>query len=92
MSEVRFARSGNVDIAYRVVGDGPVDLVYVQGSLTHLEVNWELPQFRRYCEGLAEFTRLVCFDKRGSGLDFEDRGTAELKGIPGEWRLFAVVD
>jgi class 3 adenylate cyclase len=79
MSEVRFARSGDVDIAYRVVGDGPVDLVYVQGSLTHLEANWELPQFRRYCERLAEFTRLVCFDKRGMGMSDRVPGTATLE-------------
>jgi class 3 adenylate cyclase/esterase/lipase len=79
MSEVRFARSGDVDIAYRVVGDGPIDLVYVQGSLTHLEVNWELPQFRRYCEGLAEFTRLILFDKRGMGMSDRVPGTATLE-------------
>jgi class 3 adenylate cyclase len=79
VSEVRFARSGGVDIAYRVVGEGPVDLVYVQGSLTHLEVNWELPQFRRYCERLAEFTRLVCFDKRGMGMSDRVPGTATLE-------------
>jgi class 3 adenylate cyclase len=79
MSEVRFARSGDVDIAYRVVGDGPIDLVYVQGSLTHLEVNRELPQFRRYCEGLAEFTRLILFDKRGMGMSDRVPGTATLE-------------
>ena len=79
MTDIRFARSGDVDIAYRVVGDGPVDLVYVQGSLTHLEVNWELPQFRRYCEKLAEFTRLVCFDKRGMGMSDRVPGTATLE-------------
>jgi hypothetical protein len=53
MTEVAFARSGDVSIAYRVVGDGPVDLVYVQGAFTHLDVYWELPAFRRYCERLA---------------------------------------
>ena len=79
MSEVRFARSGDVDIAYRVVGDGPVDLVYVQGSLTHLEATWELPQFRRYCERLAEFTRLVLFDKRGMGMSDRVPGSATLE-------------
>ena len=61
-------RSGDVDIAYRVVGDGPVDLVYVQGAFTHLDVLWELPEFRRYCERLAEFSRLILFDKRGMGM------------------------
>jgi class 3 adenylate cyclase/pimeloyl-ACP methyl ester carboxylesterase len=79
VSEVRFARSGDVDIAYRVVGDGPLDLVYVQGSLTHLEATWELPQFRRYCERLAEFTRLVLFDKRGMGMSDRVPGTATLE-------------
>ena len=79
MTEIRFARSGDVDIAYRVVGDGPTDLVYVQGSLTHLDANWELPQFRRYCEGLAEFTRLILFDKRGMGMSDRVPGTATLE-------------
>ena len=79
MSEVRFARSGEVDVAYRVVGDGPIDLVYVQGSLTHLEANWELPQFRRYCERLAEFTRLVLFDKRGMGMSDRVPGATTLE-------------
>jgi class 3 adenylate cyclase len=79
MSEVRFARSGDVDIAYRVVGDGPVDLVYAQGASTHLEVCWELPQFRRYCERLAEFTRLILFDKRGMGMSDRVPGVTTLE-------------
>jgi class 3 adenylate cyclase len=75
---VRFARSGDVDIAYRVVGDGPIDLVYVQGALTHLDVFWEQPAFRRYCERLAEFTRLILFDKRGMGMSDRVPGAATL--------------
>lgn len=67
-SEVAFCRSGDVNIAYRVVGDGPVDLVYVQGACTHLDVNWEQPAFRRYCEHLGGFSRLILFDKRGMGM------------------------
>ena len=78
MSEVRFARSGDVDVAYRVVGDGPVDLVYAQGFMTHLEVYWELSQFRRYCERLAEFTRLILFDKRGMGMSDRVPGATTL--------------
>jgi len=65
---VRFARSGDVDIAYDVIGDGPIDLVYVEGAYTHLEVAWELPAYRHFCERLAEFTRLIRFDKRGMGM------------------------
>jgi len=68
VSEVAFAPSGDVHIAYRVVGDGPIDLVYAQGAFTHLDVYWEQPAFRRYCERLAEFTRLILFDKRGMGM------------------------
>ena len=68
MTDVAFAQSGDVSIAYRVVGDGPIDLVYVQGAFTHLDVYWEQPVFRRYCERLAEFTRVILFDKRGMGM------------------------
>ena len=78
MGEVAFARSGDVSIAYRVVGDGPVDLVYVQGAFTHLDVYWELPAFRRYCERLAEFSRLVLFDKRGMGMSDRVPGATPL--------------
>ena len=70
MTEVRFAHSGDIDIAYRVVGDGPIDLVYVEGAYTHLEISWELPQYRRWCERLAEFTRLITFDIRGMGMSY----------------------
>ena len=76
---MRFARSGDVDIAYRVVGDGPVDLVYAQGAYTHLEIYWELPQFRRYCERLGEFTRLILFDKRGMGMSDRVPGATTLE-------------
>jgi class 3 adenylate cyclase len=79
VTTVRFARSGDVYVAYRVVGDGPVDLVYVLGFITHLEVYWELPQFRRYCERLGEFTRLILFDKRGMGMSDRVPGATTLE-------------
>ena len=79
MTDVRIARSGDVDVAYRVVGDGPIDLVYAQGSLTHLEICWELPQFRRYCQRMAEFTRLILFDKRGMGMSDRVPGATTLE-------------
>ncbi len=79
MTEVRFARSGDIDIAYRVVGEGPVDLVYVEGAYTHLEIAWELPQYRRWCERLAEFTRLIVFDKRGMGMSDRVPGATTLE-------------
>ncbi len=79
MSDVRFAKSGDVHVAYRVVGEGPIDLVYAQGAFTHLEVEWELPAFRRYCERLADFTRLILFDKRGMGMSDRVPGATTLE-------------
>jgi pimeloyl-ACP methyl ester carboxylesterase len=64
----RYARSGDVSIAYQVVGDGPVDLVLVQGFATHLEIQWESPLFQHFFERIASFARLIIFDKRGTGL------------------------
>ncbi len=66
--ETRYAKSGDVHIAYQVVGDGPIDLVEVPGWLSHLEHSWEEPRFARYLLRLASFSRLIRFDKRGTGL------------------------
>jgi pimeloyl-ACP methyl ester carboxylesterase len=61
-----------------VLGDGPVDLVWVAGSVTHLGVLWEHPGYRHFCEQLASFSRLILFDKRGMGLSERTRaGTLE---------------
>ena len=76
--EVRYARSGDVHIAYQVLGEGDVDLVFVMGWLTNLETYWELPGYRRFMQRLAGFTRLILFDKRGMGLsDRSVMGTLE---------------
>jgi len=75
---VRYADSGGVEIAYQVLGDGPLDLVWVAGAVTHLGVLWEHPGYRRFCEQLASFSRLILFDKRGMGLSERSRiGTLE---------------
>ena len=66
--ETRYAKSGNVNIAYQVVGDGPFDLVHVPPFVSNLELQWEDPAERRYFERLASFSRLIMFDKRGTGL------------------------
>jgi class 3 adenylate cyclase len=66
--EVRFTRSGNVDLAYQVLGDGPLDLLVMIGWVSHLEVLWELPECRRFLERLAGMGRVALFDKRGTGL------------------------
>jgi pimeloyl-ACP methyl ester carboxylesterase len=66
--ETRYARSGDVNIAYQVVGEGPRDLVYVPGWISNVEMMWEQPPMARFLERLASFSRLVLFDKRGTGL------------------------
>src|SRR3954447_16270692 len=64
----RYTKSGDVNIAYQVIGEGPLDLVYVPGWVSHLEVRWELPNYARLLERLSSFSRLILFDKRGTGL------------------------
>ncbi|HEU4386703.1 MAG TPA: alpha/beta fold hydrolase [Blastocatellia bacterium] len=66
--ETRYARSGDLNIAYQVVGDGPLDLVFVMGWVSHLEYFWKEPSFARFLHRLASFSRLILFDKRGTGL------------------------
>src|SRR5690349_11219847 len=66
--ETRYARSGDVNIAYQVVGEGPRDLVYVPGWVSNVECFWEEPGVVRFLERLTSFTRLILFDKRGTGL------------------------
>jgi class 3 adenylate cyclase len=64
----QYALSGNVHIAYQIVGDGPVDLVYVPGWVSHVERAWESPDNARFLARLSSFSRLIMFDKRGTGL------------------------
>jgi class 3 adenylate cyclase len=66
--ETRYAKSGDVNIAYQVVGEGPLDLVFVMGWVSHLDYFWEEPLFARFLRRLASFSRLILFDKRGTGL------------------------
>ncbi len=66
--ETRYARSGDVNIAYQVVGDGPLDLLFVLGWVSNIELMWEAPILARLLERLASFSRLILFDKRGTGL------------------------
>ena len=78
---IRYARSGDVNVAYQVTGDGPFDLVLVPGFFSHLEIDWEYPGMARMLDRLGSFARLIRFDKRGTGLsdrtvglpDFETR-------------------
>src|SRR5919109_4513162 len=66
--ETRYARSGDVNIAYQVVGDGPLDLVLVHGWVHSFDAGWEIEPIARFYRRLASFSRLILFDKRGTGL------------------------
>ena len=67
-AETRYARSGDLRIAYQVHGDGPIDLVFAPGYLSHLEQNQWWPDYARFIEKMAAFSRLIIFDRRGTGL------------------------
>jgi pimeloyl-ACP methyl ester carboxylesterase len=107
--DTRYARNGDVSIAYQVLGSGP-DLVFLPSSVSQVEHLWAEPRLAQMLERLASFSRLILFDRRGSGLsdriepgplevqvdlvpgsqlEFEPRGTRELKGVPGDWQLYA---
>jgi class 3 adenylate cyclase/alpha-beta hydrolase superfamily lysophospholipase len=64
----RYARSGDASIAYQVIGDGGLDLLFLTGWITQIEQLWEAPANRRFLERLAAFGRLILFDSRGTGL------------------------
>jgi pimeloyl-ACP methyl ester carboxylesterase len=66
--ETRYAHSGEFSIAYQVVGEGDLDLVYIPGFASHLEVFWEEPRYSRFLHRLASFARLILIDRLGTGL------------------------
>ena len=77
--ETRYARSGDVSIAYQVVGDGPHDLVLVPGFISNVEYGWEEPGLAAFYRELASFSRLILFDKRGTGLSDRVAGVPTLE-------------
>jgi class 3 adenylate cyclase len=66
--DIRYARNGDVSLAYQVTGEGPLDLVFVSGFVSHQEIMWEEPGAARMAERLASFSRLIRYDKRDQGL------------------------
>jgi class 3 adenylate cyclase len=75
----RYARSGDVSIAYQVIGDGPFDVVFVPPGTSHVELGWEVPGMRLFKEGIASFARLIFFDKRGTGMSDRVAGAPTLE-------------
>jgi pimeloyl-ACP methyl ester carboxylesterase len=66
--QTQYAKTGDINIAYQVHGDGPIDIVYVPGWISHLEVGLQNPAYSHMCKRLSAFARLIVFDKRGTGL------------------------
>lgn len=79
LPEVRYAKSGDVNIAYQVAGEGPFDLVFVPGYITHLELHWKMHTFRPFLDRLSGFCRLIRFDKRGTGMSDRVSGAPTLE-------------
>jgi class 3 adenylate cyclase len=77
--ETSYAKSGDVRIAYQVVGRGDLDLVWVPGFISNLELAWENPDLTRFYSRLTSFSRLILFDKRGTGLSDRDAGIPSLE-------------
>jgi pimeloyl-ACP methyl ester carboxylesterase len=77
--QARYARSGDVNIAYTVVGEGPFDLVYIQGFVSHAELAWRVPAYADYLSRLASFSRFIFFDKRGTGMSDRVEGAPNLE-------------
>jgi pimeloyl-ACP methyl ester carboxylesterase len=77
--DVQYAKSGDVHIAYQVTGEGPFDLVFAPGYVTHLELQWAIPSFAPFLERLSSFCRLIRFDKRGTGMSDRVSGAPTLE-------------
>ena len=75
----RYARSGDLEIAYQVLGDGPLDIVFVPLFISSLDALWEIPDASRLLRRIASFSRLILFDRRGSGMSDGVPGIASLE-------------
>jgi pimeloyl-ACP methyl ester carboxylesterase len=77
--ETRYARSGDVNIAYQVTGNGPFDVVHVPPFASHVELAWQVPGMAYLNQRIASFSRLIRFDKRGQGVSDRVSGVATLE-------------
>ena len=78
---IRYARNGDVSIAYTTAGEGPIDLLFIGGFVGHLEIAADLPLAERFWDRVCSFARVICFDKRGMGLSDRDSGAYTLENI-----------
>ncbi len=75
----QYTTSGDLSIAYQVIGEGPRDIIYIPGVVSHVEFFHELPKYTEFLEGLGTFARVIAFDKRGNGLSDRISGAATLE-------------
>lgn len=79
LPETQYTKSGDLSIAYQVIGSGPRDIIYIPGVVSHVEFFHELPSYTDFLEGLGTFARVIAFDKRGNGLSDRISGSATLE-------------
>jgi pimeloyl-ACP methyl ester carboxylesterase len=79
LPETRYALSGDVNLAYQVMGDGPVDIILVPGVVSHVEFMHEVAGYTAFLRRLSNFARVVTFDKRGQGLSDRISGAPSLE-------------
>src|SRR5947209_12640326 len=77
--ETQYARSGAVQLAYQVVGDGPLDVLIVPSFFSNIEIDWDLPPRSRFLRELASLTRVIQFDRRGAGMSGGAAGATPLE-------------
>jgi pimeloyl-ACP methyl ester carboxylesterase len=77
--DTHYARSGDIHIAYQVIGDGPLDLIVVPGFISNVDFAWEDPYYRKWVQRLSTFCRVILFDKRGIGQSDRDVGDTTLE-------------
>lgn len=78
-SPVRYVSNGGIHIAYQIIGEGPVDLLFIHGFLSNLEIAWENEEYTNFFEQLGKFARVILFDKRGMGLSDRVQGAPSLE-------------
>jgi class 3 adenylate cyclase len=88
--EINYARNGDVSIAYRTFGEGPIDLLFIGGFVSHLEIFLESPRVRHFLDRLGGFARVTIFDKRGMGLSDRDAGAYTIENVTAD--AIAVMD
>lgn len=80
-SPIRYVSNGGIHIAYQIIGNGPVDLLFIHGFISNLEIAWEDAEYSDFFEQLGKFARVILFDKRGMGLSDRVKGAPSLEDI-----------